>query len=200
MPFDKSSSDESKIVFFDDKRQGPFDYWWECTSPLYDTAPAASPANTAANSKTLSENVEAIAEHEAELETINTTVNKNQTRIAQSETAIAENTAAINQQQAQFEQLDLTVDALSLQLAHTQETVDANTAGIAIANALAGSTWLQSNERFALSANWGHYEGRSAIAISGAARLGRNLSANAAIGTDPKRGALGARAGLRLGW
>ena len=46
MPFDKSSSDESKIVFFDDKRQGPFDYWWECTSPLYDTAPAASPANT----------------------------------------------------------------------------------------------------------------------------------------------------------
>lgn len=46
MPFDKSPSDVPKIDFFDDRRQGCFDYWREQTSPLYDTTPAESPDNT----------------------------------------------------------------------------------------------------------------------------------------------------------
>lgn len=46
MPFDKPLSDVPKIEFFDDKRQGCFDYWRAHTSPLYDTIPADSPDNT----------------------------------------------------------------------------------------------------------------------------------------------------------
>ena len=78
--------------------------------------------------------------------------------------------------------------------------IDENTAGIAIANALAGSTWLQSNERMAFSANLGYFDGNSAIAFSGAARLSERFSANMALGTVPANGDVGARAGVRIGW
>ncbi|NQY98216.1 MAG: YadA-like family protein, partial [Henriciella sp.] len=67
-------------------------------------------------------------------------------------------------------------------------------------NALAGSTWLQSNERFAMSGNIGYFGGKTALAFSGAARLRTNWSANMAVGIVPDRNELGARAGVRWGW
>jgi len=83
---------------------------------------------------------------------------------------------------------------------HAQEGVNENAAGIAMANALAGSTWLQSNERFALSGNVGYIGGHTALAFSGAARLHTNWSANIAVGVVPDRNEMGARGGVRLGW
>ncbi|MEP1143208.1 MAG: YadA C-terminal domain-containing protein [Henriciella sp.] len=110
------------------------------------------------------------------------------------------NAAAIGLLQTDFEQLGLNLDNVSQQLALTQDRVDANTAGIAIANALSGSSWLQSNESTAFTANIGYYEGSTALAFSGAQRLNKNFSANVAVGVVPDRGDVGARAGVRLGW
>ena len=108
--------------------------------------------------------------------------------------------AAIGVLQSSFEQLDLEVETLASALVHAQENVDANSAGIAVANALAGSTWLQANERFAMTGNVGYFSGHTALAISGAARLHTNWSANMAVGIVPDRDELGARAGVRWGW
>ena len=127
-------------------------------------------------------------------------ISDNQARIAESEQAISDNAAAIEGLHTSFAQLDLDVEALASALVLTQERVDENTAGIAVANALAGSTWLQANERFALSGNIGYYGGHTALALSGAARLNPSWSANMAVGLVPHRDEVGARAGLRWGW
>lgn len=98
------------------------------------------------------------------------------------------------------ERLDLSLGALAHQLGQTQEQIEDNSSGIAIANALAGSTWLQSNESVAFSVNAGYFDGASSLAFSGAARLHEKWSANLAVGANPSRGDIGARAGLRVGW
>ncbi|MEM7640126.1 MAG: YadA-like family protein [Pseudomonadota bacterium] len=113
---------------------------------------------------------------------------------------VSNNAQAITTLNTQFEQLDFRVDALTNHIRHVNHEIDENTAGIAIANALAGSTWLQANERMAFSANLGYFDGNSAIAFSGAARLSERFSANMALGTVPGNGDVGARAGVRFGW
>ncbi|MEL6859881.1 MAG: YadA-like family protein [Pseudomonadota bacterium] len=145
-------------------------------------------------------NSDAIAVNTNSISDVRATATRNQARIAESAQAISANTASIEMLQTEFERLDLSFSALSQQVAQSQDRIDQNTAGIAIANALAGSTWLQSNERAALTVNAGYFRGQSALAVSGAARLHQNWSANFAVGTAPRRGDVGARAGLRLGW
>lgn len=142
----------------------------------------------------------AIATNSETITTVMATASQNQDRIARTEQSIYDNAAAIGLLQTDFEQLGLNLDNVSQQLALTQDRVDANTAGIAIANALSGSSWLQSNESTAFTANIGYYEGSTALAFSGAQRLNKNFSANVAIGLVPERGDIGARAGVRLGW
>jgi autotransporter adhesin len=134
------------------------------------------------------------------LATVSGTVSENQARIARNSEGITANANAISTLNTNFEQLDLRVDALTNHIRRVNNEIDENTAGIAIANALAGSTWLQSNERVAFSANGGYYDGNSAVAFSGAARLSNRFSANLAVGTVPTRGDLGARAGVRFGF
>lgn len=160
----------------------------------------ATELQTETNKTDIAETAQTVSVHTTQIANMSSVVNANQTRIANSETAIAENASAIRQVQTQFEQLDLTVGALSSHLVHAQKKIEGNGAGIAIANAMAGSSWLQSDERVAFTANWGHFDGHSAVAFSGSARLGQNISANAALGAIPNRGEVGARAGLRWGW
>lgn len=141
-----------------------------------------------------------LANNTTALSTLSGTVNANQQRIAHTEQSIADNAQAISLMQADFERLEFNVNSVALQLARTREEIEENTAGIAISNALSGSTWLQSNEQIAFSANLGYYDGSSAVAFSGAARISQHISANLAIGLVPSRGDIGARAGVRVGW
>ena len=120
--------------------------------------------------------------------------------VAQHTTAITANSSAIGALQADVGQLRGDVDSMTLRLARTHSDVEENTIGIAIANALAGSSWLQSNESVAFSLNAGYFDGSTAVAFSGAARLHKKWSANVAIGSVPSHGDIGARAGLRVGW
>ncbi len=148
----------------------------------------------------LVEHAQALSDHGFSIQSLQSLSNDNQTRIARNEQTIASNTDAIQSLRTDFADMHDQFSALSMTLVHAQETIEKNTAGIAIANALAGSTWLQSNERLAMSANWGHFDGQDAFAVSGAARLSRHLSANGSIGALPDRDEYGARAGVRLGW
>ena len=102
--------------------------------------------------------------------------------------------------QTNYTQLGLSVYGLAETVAHQTQQIETNKSGVAIANALSGSFWLQANETTSLTLNAGYFEGSSALAVSGARRLHNHWSANFAVGTDTTRGEVGARAGLRLGW
>lgn len=71
---------------------------------------------------------------------------------------------------------------------------------IAIANALAGTSWLQANETHAVTANWGYYGSTNAFAFTATQRIDQNWSVNGGIGFSTDEGEVGARAGVRLGW
>lgn len=148
----------------------------------------------------LSVTEDGVTTNTAAITSLLSSVNANQSRVAQTEQSIADNAHAISLLQTDMEQLQVNVDAVAIQLARSQDEIDENTAGIAISNALSGSTWLQANEKIAFSSNIGYYDGSTAIAFSGATRITRHISANVAIGLVPSRGDIGARAGVRVGW
>jgi chromosome segregation ATPase len=154
----------------------------------------------AGNVSKITSNSEQIETQQKQLNTVSQSVSENQRRIERNTASISENTVAIANVQTGIERVALDVSDLAHGLAISNRQIDQNTAGIAIANALAGSTWLQSNESMAVSLNAGYFDGQSAIALTGAARLHEKWSANFAIGSDPSQGNIGARAGLRLGW
>ena len=131
---------------------------------------------------------------------VESTVAEQQTRIQNMETSLSSTIDAVSLLNSDFEPLELRVDSLQMALGETNDQVKSNVAGIAIANAMAGSTWLQSNETVAVTGNWGYYDGETALAFAMAARADHNLSMNWAVGLSPKEGTVGARAGVRLGW
>lgn len=76
--------------------------------------------------------------------------------------------------------------------------IEKNTEGIAIALAMAGVPTLTQTETFAMSANWGAFEGENGFAAGGALRVGQNMQVNGGIGFGGET--VGGRAGVRLGW
>ena len=154
----------------------------------------------ASNTTGIEANSTQISAQANQLQSVSASVSTNQVRIAESAEAIAANRVSITQLESGFERLDLSLTQVAHGLAQSSKQIQQNTSGIAIANALAGSTWLQSNESLAFSLNAGYFDGTSALAFSGAARLHQKWSANLAIGATPDRGDVGARAGLRVGW
>ena len=124
---------------------------------------------------------------------VNTKANQNQERIASVETSVSANSNQLSVMNAQFE-------ALGGQVSLNTEQIQENTAGIALANAMAGTSWLQANETHAVTANWGYYNNSNALAISAAQRLSKNWSANLGVGVSTDEGKIGARAGVRYGW
>lgn len=131
---------------------------------------------------------------------VENTVAEQQLRIQNMETSLSSTMDAVSLLNSDFETLELRVDTLQIQLAETRDQVRTNTSGIAIANALSGATWLQSNEDFAVTGSWGYFDGEGALAFSAAARMDHNWSASWALGIAPEGGQVGARAGVRFGW
>lgn len=150
--------------------------------------------------KTIAIHDERMTETEVDLETVKSVAHENQARIARNQADLATQSEAVSLLQTEFEQLGLSVYGLAETVAHQSRQIETNKSGIAIANALAGSSWLQANETTSLTLNAGYFEGSSALAVSGTRRLHNHWSANFAVGTDTARGEIGARAGLRLGW
>jgi hypothetical protein len=72
--------------------------------------------------------------------------------------------------------------------------------GVAMAFAAAGVPWLQQNERVAVSANYGGFQGTNAVALNAAVRLADHWQAEGGIAYGANGGGVGGRAGLRWGW
>jgi hypothetical protein len=72
--------------------------------------------------------------------------------------------------------------------------------GIAMAFAMAGMPTLLPGERFAITMNWGTFEGANGLALGTAMRLSENLQLNGSIGYGADQNLVGGRVGLRLGW
>lgn len=142
----------------------------------------------------------AINDNAKAINTVSSTASRNQDRVASAESAISDNSRSVQLLNTQFETMGLQVDELARIVSDNTEQIDANIAGIAIANAMAGASWLQANETNAITANWGYYDNTNAFAISATQRIDKNWSANMGIGLSPDEGKVGARAGVRLGW
>lgn len=76
--------------------------------------------------------------------------------------------------------------------------ISKNTEGVAIALAMAGVPTLTATEKFAMSANWGTFEGENGFAGGAAIRLDSNVQINGGIGFGGDT--VGGRAGVRVGW
>ncbi len=72
--------------------------------------------------------------------------------------------------------------------------------GVAMSMAMAGTTDLQTDEHFAVSANWGTYQGQNGAAFGVAYRVADHLSVNGGFAGSLNGGAMGGRAGIRFGW
>ena len=72
--------------------------------------------------------------------------------------------------------------------------------GVAMAFAMAGVPTLTGEENFAVTMNWGTFEGAHGTAISAALRLAENVQLNAGFGYGIDERIVGGRAGLRFAW
>jgi hypothetical protein len=72
--------------------------------------------------------------------------------------------------------------------------------GVSMAFAMSGTPWVMPTESFAMSLNWGTFQGTNALAWSGALRLGDNVQANGGIAYGTNGGGVGGRVGVRIGW
>jgi trimeric autotransporter adhesin len=72
--------------------------------------------------------------------------------------------------------------------------------GTSMAFAMAGVPWLLPTERFAVSANWGTFQGTNGMALNAALRLGTHAQADGGVAYGANRGGVGGRLGLRFGW
>jgi hypothetical protein len=71
--------------------------------------------------------------------------------------------------------------------------------GVAMAFAMAGTPALSPNETFAISGNWGGYEGKSGVAFGAALKLNSNTQLNGGVAYGVDDGTVGGRAGVRVG-
>ena len=93
--------------------------------------------------------------------------------------------------------------ASTADLGAVQNNVNRNSEGVAMAMALSGvSTILPVNTNYAISANWGTFSGKSAVAMGGTARLSDNVYINGggALGTGGRSSNAGGRAGVTFAW
>ncbi len=74
-----------------------------------------------------------------------------------------------------------------------------NSEGVSIAMAMAG-VQLPPSKTYAVSANWGTFEGENGFAATGAARVSDSAVVHAGVGVGTARGTVGGRAGITFGW
>jgi len=74
------------------------------------------------------------------------------------------------------------------------------TEGVAMAFAMAGVPTVLPGENFAMTANWGNFEGENGFAAGAAMRLGPNFQLNAGTAAGSSGHTFGSRVGARIGW
>ena len=92
------------------------------------------------------------------------------------------------------------VDAINTDYSKMQSQIDTNTEGIAMAFALSGASLLPSDSNFAMSFDYGHFDGSNALAFGAAGRLDKNIYVSGGLGIGTDTGNVGGRAGVTLAW
>jgi hypothetical protein len=64
---------------------------------------------------------------------------------------------------------------------------------------MAGATWLQVDENWAVTANWGEFNGFGGFAATGALRIDPNVTINGGVGFSEDGKEWGGRVGIRFG-
>ena len=69
-----------------------------------------------------------------------------------------------------------------------------------MAFAMAGTSSLAKDEKFALAGGWGNFQGYNGVAAGATIRIDDRWTANAGVSAGVSEGTMGARAGLRYAW
>jgi len=65
---------------------------------------------------------------------------------------------------------------------------------------MAGVPTLLQSETFAMSGNWGTFEGENGLAVNAAVRLAKNVQLNGGVAWGLDQDIAGGRLGVRVGW
>jgi hypothetical protein len=99
-----------------------------------------------------------------------------------------------------FERVDSLEEAVDEQWRVTSESLDRQADGIAMSLALGGAQVLQADQRFAISANLGHFDGANAAGFGAIGRLSDKVSFNVGAGVGFRTGVVAGRAGVSMAW
>lgn len=89
---------------------------------------------------------------------------------------------------------------LNSKLSDVSNRADRATQGVAMAFAMAGTPTLMPSETFAISGNWGGYEGKSGLAFGAAYKLDASVQLNGGFAYGVNENTVGGRVGVRMGW
>ncbi len=79
-------------------------------------------------------------------------------------------------------------------------TSDRAFTGVAMAFAMAGSPTLLDGEKFAMTGNWGTFEGQNGLAMNAALKLASHVQLNGGVAYGLNEDIAGGRVGVRVGW
>ncbi|MBZ9678654.1 YadA-like family protein [Mesorhizobium sp. ES1-1] len=147
-----------------------------------------------------------IAQHTTQIASLDTRVTTNTADIATNTSNIAINTADIATNTANIATntnnialLDGRVGSLESGLDFANNRIDKAFEGTAMALAMAGSG-LPGDKNYAVSLNWGTFEGENAFAGSAQARINENVILSGGIGMGASNHTVGGRAGVTVAW
>jgi hypothetical protein len=86
------------------------------------------------------------------------------------------------------------VGVLNTQIKRVGRQADEATTGVAMAFAMAGVPTLLNGEKFAMTGNWGTFEGENGLAMNAALRLSSNVQLNGGVGWGVAEDLAGGRA------
>ncbi|MFA6157041.1 YadA-like family protein [Mesorhizobium sp.] len=135
----------------------------------------------------------------ADIATNTTDIATNTSNIAINTADIATNTANIATNTSNIALLDGRVGSLESGLNSANGRIDKAFEGTAMALAMAGSG-LPGDKNYAVSLNWGTFEGENAFAGSAQARINENVILSGGIGVGASNHTVGGRAGLTVAW
>ena len=140
-----------------------------------------------------------IAQHTTQIASLDTRVTTNTSDIATNTANIATNTANIAANTNNIALLDGRVGSLESGLNAVNGRIDKAFEGSAMALAMAGSG-LPGDKNYAVSLNWGTFEGENAFAGSAQARISDHVILSGGIGVGANNHTVGGRAGVTVAW
>jgi autotransporter adhesin len=97
-------------------------------------------------------------------------------------------------------QIENNLTQINTRLNSVSNRTDKALEGVAMAFAMAGTPTLLQSETFAMSGNWGTYEGENGLAMNAAVRLAKNVQLNGGVAWGLNNDTAGGRVGVRVGW